>query len=158
MASPDDERAATLALVAAYQTLLGQKNWSDWIELWAEDGELDFPFAPVGRKRNYRGKAEILNYMSATPGRVVIDAVDTVKLHPMHDPSAAVVELTVRGHVPTTGAAYNQSYVLFFETRGGKLWRYREYWNPLISIDAMGGREAWTQGFGSPAKNEKAVP
>lgn len=146
----DDARAATLRLVSAYQTLLGQKRWDDWIALWVEDGELDFPFAPEGRQRRYRGRAEILAYMSATPGRVAVDAVDQARLFPMRDPTVAVAELTIRGHAPATGAPYNQSYVLFFETKGGKLWRYREYWNPLVAIDAMGGRETWASGFGSP--------
>ena len=152
MPTPDDpQRAATLRLVSAYQTLLGQKRWDEWIGLWSDDGELDFPFAPAGRQRTYRGKDEILGYMRATPGRVAVDAVDQVRLFPMLDPQLAVAELTIRGHAPATGAPYNQSYVLFFETEGGKLRRYREYWNPLVSIDAQGGREAWTQGFGWPA-------
>ena len=113
---------------------------------------LDFPFAPVGRQRTYRGKREILAYMRATPGRVSIDGVDKIRFFAMHDPEIAVAELTVKGHIPATGAPYNQSYVLFFEARRGKLWRYREYWNPLVSIDAMGGeREDWASGFGSPA-------
>lgn len=152
MATEDELRAKTFELASAYQTLLGQGRWEDWIELWAEDGELDFPFAPVGRQRTYRGKREILAYMRATPGRVSIDGVDKIQFFAMHDPEIAVAELTVKGHIPATGAPYNQSYVLFFEARRGKLWRYREYWNPLVSIDAMGGeREDWASGFGSPA-------
>jgi len=152
MATDDERRAQTFAVASAYQTLLGQQRWDEWIELWAEDGELDFPFAPKGRQRTYRGKAEILAYMSATPGRVAVDGVDKIRFFPMQDPAIAVAELSVKGHIPATGAPYNQSYVLFFETRDGRLWRYREYWNPLISIDAMGGdRDEWAAGFGSPA-------
>ncbi|MDR3513741.1 MAG: nuclear transport factor 2 family protein [Caulobacteraceae bacterium] len=148
---PDDEvRAATLRLVGDYQTLIGQQRWDEWIALWAEDGVLDFPFAPAGRQRTYRGKGEILAYMSATPGRVAIDRVDQLRILPMQDPAIAVVEVTIKGHAPATGAPYDQTYVLFFETKAGKLWRYREYWNPLVSIDAMGGRETWAAGFGSP--------
>lgn len=148
--SDDERRTATLGLVSAYQTLLGQGRWDEWIDLWAEDGVLDFPFAPQGRQRVYRGKADILAYMSATPGRVAVDGLEHVRLFPMQDPEIAVAELTIKGHIPATGAGYNQSYVLFFETKDGKLSRYREYWNPLVSIDAMGGREVWSEGFGSP--------
>jgi hypothetical protein len=39
-------RAARLRLVSVYGALLGQKRWGEWIELWAEDGQLCFPFAP----------------------------------------------------------------------------------------------------------------
>ena len=62
----------------------------------------------------------------------------------------AVAEVAVKGHALATGAAYNQRYVTFFVTRNGKIAPYRKYWNPLITIDAYGGREIWTSGFGSP--------
>ena len=151
MSSSDDETcAATLRLVGAYQSLLGQKRWETWIDLWAEDGVFDFPFAPHGRQRTYRGKAEILAYMSATPGRVAVDAVDQMRLFPMQDPETVVVELSIKGHAPATGAPYNQAYVLFFETKCGKLWRYREYWNPT-DLHRRHGRAGSLGGrFGSP--------
>jgi uncharacterized protein len=151
----DDVRAATLQLVGAYQTLLIEKRWDEWIELWAEDGELCFPFAPPGRKSVYRGRAEILGYMREV-GRVVVDSLETGRLFAMQDPRTAVAEFTVKGHAPQTGAPYNQSFVLFFETKHGKLWRYREYWNPLVTIDAVGDRETWIDGFGSPDPTRNA--
>jgi hypothetical protein len=158
MPSTEDEgavREATLRVVRDYQTLLGQKRWDEWSELWAEDGELCFPFAPPGRQSTYRGRAEIRAYMSAV-GRVAVDALESVRLYPMQDPHIAVVELGTKGHATATGAPYDQTYVLFFETKDGKLWRYREYWNPMVSIDALGGREAWTEGFGSPDSTRDA--
>ncbi|WP_158090368.1 nuclear transport factor 2 family protein [Mycobacterium sp. IEC1808] len=145
----DDTRAAMLQLVGAYQTLLVEKRWEEWIELWAEDGELFFPFAPLGRKSVYRGRAEILGYMKDV-SRVAVDTLDTIRLFPMQDPNAAVIEFSVKGHAPGTGAPYNQSFVLIVEAKGGKIWRYREYWNPLVTIDALGDRETWTEGFGVP--------
>ena len=35
-------------------------------------------------------------------------------------------------------------------TKEGKISLYRENWNPLVSMDTNGGREAWTAAFGSP--------
>lgn len=148
----DGIRMRTLELVQSYGVLLAQQRWNDWIELWAEDGELDFPFAPAGRQRTYVGKAEILAYMTATPGKMAIDAIDQRRVFPMQDPEIAVVELVIKGRALATGQPYNQSYVILFETKGGKIRRYREYWNPLVSIDAFGGREAWTASFGKPAR------
>jgi uncharacterized protein len=87
--------------------------------------------------------------MSAV-GRVVADTLETGQLFPARDAHVAVAEFTVKGHAAETGAPFNQTYVMFFETRGGKIWRYREYWNPLVTIDALGNRQTWTDGFGSP--------
>ena len=156
MSSNDDvddtgeRRAATLKLMGAYQTLIGQGRWDDWIELWADDGVLEFPFAPAGRRRSYQGKADILAYMKHATGRIAADAVTQMRFFPMRDPDIAVVELSIKGRALASGAPYNQSFVLFFELKNGKLSRYREYWNPLVTIDAMGGREIWTEGFGFP--------
>jgi uncharacterized protein len=148
--SDDVLRATTLQIMGSYQALISQGRLDEWIELWAEDGELEFPYAPAGRKRVYRGKAEILAYMKHATGRVAADTVEQMRVSPMLDPGMAVVELSFKGRALATGAPYNQSIVLFFEVADGKLRRYREYWNPLITIDAMGGREKWTEGFGSP--------
>lgn len=147
----DAVRDETLRLMGAYQTLIAQKKWDAWIDLWAEDGVLEFPYAPKGRKARYAGKAEIKAYMSGTAGKVAIDEIADLRVIPAQDPRIAVVEVSVKGRAPNTGARYDQSYVTIFETQDGKLKRYREYWNPLISIDAQGGdRIAWESSFGSP--------
>ena len=61
----------------------------------------------------------------------------------MLDPNKIVVELTINGHLKSNGATYNQQYVTFFEFESGKIKHYREYWNPIVSIDAYGGYEEW---------------
>ena len=147
--SEAEVRKHTLSLVTDYQTLLAQKKLDEWIELWADNGILEFPYAPAGRKSCYRGKTEIFEYMTKALGRVVIDGIERSRLYSMEDPQIAVAEVAVKGHALATGAAYNRRYVTFIETRNGKIAHYREYWNPLITIDAYGGRDVWTSGFGS---------
>jgi ketosteroid isomerase-like protein len=149
-AKDEERRAANLKLMRDYQTLIAQGRFEEWIELWADDGVLEFPYAPAGRRRAYAGKAEILAYMKHATGRVAADSVESMRVFPMQDPDMAVIEVSIRGRALTTGAPYSQSFVMFFEVEDGKLRRYREYWNPLNTIDAMGGREVWTEGFGFP--------
>ena len=136
-------REQTLQLAQSYQSLLSRQRFDEWIELWAEDGTCGFPFAHESRRRVYQGKREILAYMAATQGRIAIDAVTEMRVHPMLDPEVAAVEFAVSGRVLTTGRPYNQRYVAFLEAKDGKIWRYREYWNPLVSVEAHGGLEAW---------------
>jgi hypothetical protein len=151
MSSNDDERRAeTLKLMRDYQTLLGQGRFDEWVELWAEDGVLEFPFAPAGRRRAYQGKADILAYMKHATGRIAADSVEQMRISPMLDPGLAVVELSIKGHALANDAPYNQSFVIFFEVQDGKLRHHREYWNPLVTIDAVGGRDVWAKGFGFP--------
>jgi ketosteroid isomerase-like protein len=136
-------REQTLQLAHSYQSLLSQQRFDEWIELWAEDGTCEFPFAHESRRRIYQGKREILAYMAATPGRIAIDALAEMRVHPMLDPEVATVEFAISGRVLTTGRPYNQRYVAFLEAKNGKIWRYREYWNPVVSMEAYGGLDAW---------------
>ena len=136
-------REQTLALVQSYQTLIAQRCFDQWIELWAEDGTCEFPYALEGRPRLLQGKDAIYRYMTTYADGIVIDAVEEMRIHPMLDPEMAAVELATAGRVLPSGRAYNQRYVVIFEVKNGKLWRYREYWNPLIAIEAFGGMAAY---------------
>jgi hypothetical protein len=133
----DEVRKHTFELVQSYQTLISQRRFGEWIELWAEDGTCEFPFAPEGVQRVYSGKPEILAYMAAAAGKIVIDSIAHLRVHPMLDPEAAAVELAINGRAVATGRPYNQRYAAFVEVKNGKIWRYREYWNPLISLEAF---------------------
>ena len=135
----DDEsiRLETLSLMQQYQTLLTEGRFNEWIELWADDGVCEFPFASPERPRHLLGKEQILAYMTAYPSRISIDGVDELRVHPALDPNVVVVEMTIRGRAVETDKPYNQQYVIVAETRDGKLAHYREYWNPLVSAEAL---------------------
>jgi hypothetical protein len=68
----DDEgiRRETLALMLQYQKLLTEARFDEWIELWANDGICEFPFASAGRVKLLQGKEQILAYMRAYPSRI----------------------------------------------------------------------------------------
>jgi ketosteroid isomerase-like protein len=76
--------------------------------------------------------------MKVAAGRIAIDLILA------QDPNVAVVELSTRGRAISTGRPFHQSYVIVFETKDGKIWRFREYWNPLVLIEAFG--EGWVSG------------
>lgn len=148
------ESSAIQQLVQKYMSLLSQQNWNEWIDLWADDGVLEFPFAPAGRQSRYVGKADILDYMKAVivrmAGRVKSEGLDYFRARAMSDPAMICLEMGIKGRVLENGAPYHQKYVSIIEMKEGKLSLYREYWNPIVSMDTNGGREAWTAAFGSP--------
>ena len=150
--SPQDDkvRERTLELARSYMMLLKDRRFEEWAELWADDGICEFPYAPEGR-RLLEGKKAIYAYMTSYPDVMAIDSVAEMRVHPMLDPEVAAVELAINGRALTTGRPYNQRYVIFIEARGGKIRRYREYWNSLISIEAFGGVDPW-QSKGESAK------
>jgi uncharacterized protein len=139
MTIPDEQvvRDETIALMQAYQTLLTEHRFDEWLELWADDGVCEFPYAAAGRPNRLCGKDEILDYMRQYPGRISIEGVDELVVHLGLDPHVAVVEMTIRATATPTGRPYNQRFVIVGETRDGTLARYREYWNPLIWAEAF---------------------
>ena len=136
-------RKETLEKAQSYLKLLQAQDWDKWIKLWADDAVLEFPFAPKNRPSVYHGKQDILAYMSSTTRSIVVDSVAGLKISPMLDPNQLVIELTIQGHLISNGATFNQIYVTFFEFESGKIKHYKEYWNPLVSIEAHGSYEAW---------------
>lgn len=130
-------RLETLTLMQQYQRLLTEARFGEWIELWADDGVCEFPFASPGRPRLLQGKEQILAYMTAYPSRIFIEGVDKLRVHPALDPNVVVVEMTIKGRAVETDKPYNQQDVIVAETRDGKLTHYREYWNPLVSAEAL---------------------
>lgn len=149
--SQDAER--TQQILQSYMVLFSQQRWDEWIDLWAEDGMLEFPFAPTGRRSRYVGKPDILAYMKAVAarmaGRIKSEGIEYFRVLPMRDPAMICLEMAVKGRVLETDAPYLQKYISIVETKGGKISAFREYWNPLVSMDANGGRDAWTKAFGS---------
>ena len=139
----EEQRKLALDKAQLYLKLLQSQDWEKWIELWAEDAILEFPYAPKNRPSVYRGKKDILTYMSSTTRSIVVDSVADLIISPMLEPTKIVIELTINGHLISNGAQYNQRYVTFFEFEYGKIKHYREYWNPLVTIDAYGSYEAW---------------
>jgi uncharacterized protein len=94
MTTPDEQvvRDQTVALIQAYQTLITEQRFDEWIERWADDGVCEFPFADAGRPRRLCGKGEILDYMTQYPERISIEGVDELMVHLGLDPHVAVVE------------------------------------------------------------------
>ncbi|WP_213773077.1 PhzA/PhzB family protein [Bradyrhizobium sp. dw_78] len=142
--------AETVKLMRNYQTLTPSGTSANGSICGPTTGVLEFPYAPAGRRRAYQGKADILAYVKQATGKVAADAVEQMRISPMLDPGMMVVELSIKGRARANDAPYNQSFIIFFEVQDGKLRRHREYWNPLITIDAIGDRDKWTAGFGFP--------
>jgi len=62
-----------------------------------------------------------------------------LKTYPTDDPNIAIAEWNVSGKVVSNGNPYEMSYATFVTFRDGLIVNYREYWNPMAFIKAMGG-------------------
>ncbi|TQV78725.1 nuclear transport factor 2 family protein [Exilibacterium tricleocarpae] len=118
-----------------------------WVDWWHKDGVFEFPFAPPGYPKVVKGKAAIADYMAGLPEKIHLERFDIVELHENRAGDGGVVEFTCTGTVVSTGRPYNQHYVAILKTKEGKLSLYRDFWNPLVAIEAFGSAGAFEDAF-----------
>ncbi|GAA2445589.1 nuclear transport factor 2 family protein [Streptomyces glaucus] len=134
----DAVRAAARQVFRDHLDLLTAGRVEEWVELFTEDGVLEFPYAPKGYTTRLVGRQELLAYISNFPKAFRLRMTD-VRIHETVDPSLVIAELKSEGVALETGRPYDQTYISVVETVDGRISRYVDYWNPLIAMEALGG-------------------
>ncbi|MGW6603205.1 nuclear transport factor 2 family protein [Streptomyces sp. NPDC055036] len=110
--------------------LLLDKDIPAWVALWAEDGLMEFPFAPDGWPRRLEGKEAIAAYMRHYDHVDLHDFPD-LRIHQTTDPQTIVVEMRGVGRWVESDAPFDTTYIAVVTVRDGHIASYRDYWNPL---------------------------
>ncbi|MFD7921836.1 nuclear transport factor 2 family protein [Streptomyces sp. NPDC059740] len=124
----------TSAAVDLYRNslrLLLDKDISGWLDLWAEDGIMEFPFAPDGWPRRLEGKEAVAAYMRPYPDHIDLRDFPDLRIHQTTDPETVVAEMRGVGRLVQTGSAFDMTYIAVVTVKDGRISSYRDYWNPL---------------------------
>ncbi|MFE2875946.1 nuclear transport factor 2 family protein [Streptomyces roseus] len=111
--------------------LLLEKDIPGWVELWDEDGVLEFPFAPEGWPGKLEGKAAVGAYMRHYPDHVDLHDFPEVTVHRTTAPETIVVEMRGVGRLVKSDSPFDMTYVAVVTVKDGLITSYRDYWNPL---------------------------
>ncbi|MYU07258.1 nuclear transport factor 2 family protein [Streptomyces sp. SID8366] len=111
--------------------LLLDKDIPAWVALWAEDGLMEFPFAPADRPRRLEGKEAVAAYMRHYPDHIDLHDFPDLRIHQTTEPGTIVVEMHGVGRMVETGAPFDMTYIAVVTVRDGRFTSYRDYWNPL---------------------------
>ncbi|MEV5355814.1 nuclear transport factor 2 family protein [Streptomyces sp. NPDC085946] len=136
--SVDSVRAAAQETFRSHLDRLSAGRIPEWVDLFTEEGVLEFPYGPDGYPTRVAGKEELLAYMKNFPEHFEVEFTD-LRFHETVDPSLVIAEFKSVGTARATGRPYNQTYISVVETVDGKISRYVDFWNPLIAIKALGG-------------------
>ncbi|MEV5378882.1 nuclear transport factor 2 family protein [Streptomyces nondiastaticus] len=117
--------------------LLLDKDIPAWLDLWAEDGVMEFPFAAPGRPRRLEGRAAVAAYMRDYPDHIDLHDFPEVRIHETTDPGTIVVEMRGVGRWVKSGGPFDMTYIAVVSVRDGRFSSYRDYWNPL-AVDEPG--------------------
>ncbi|WP_069766971.1 nuclear transport factor 2 family protein [Streptomyces sp. LUP30] len=114
--------------------LLLDKNVPGWVGLWADDGVMEFPFAPDGWPARLEGREAIAAYMRDYPDHIDLHDFPELRIHETTDPEIIVVEMRGVGRLVETGSAFDMTYIAVVTIRDGRIASYRDYWNPLAVL------------------------
>lgn len=118
---------------------------SNFIDLFADDAVLEYPFAPDGTPKRLTGKASI----SAHAARLgpMLEFGEFTLQSTFSSGDTVIFEASCTGRGIETGLAYDQQYICVIQMRDGRISRYRDYWNPLVLISALGGQDAMAKAY-----------
>ena len=115
------------------------KDMEGWSLLCADDVVAEFPFAPEGSPRRLEGRGALYGYLRNYPSAIDVRSIPHLRIYPTKDPDVAIAEWSSSGEVLANGNAYEMRYATFVTFRDGLIVSYREYWDPLAFMQAMGG-------------------
>lgn len=124
-------RAALGDQLASADSLLG---------LFTDDVIFEFPYAPDGLPKRLEGKAALSAHLEKLGPLLTFGPMELGSVYAMAE--TVVFEFSCNGAGVNTGAPYNQKYISVVTVREGRIARYRDYWNPLVVLTALGGTEA----------------
>jgi ketosteroid isomerase-like protein len=116
------------------------------LDLFAEDVVFEFPYAPEGLPRRLDGRNRLAAHLAQLGPLLEFDSFELDASHVCGN--VVVLEFTCRGRGVRTGAAYDQTYISVVTLRNGRIACYRDYWNPLVVLAALGGAEALATSIG----------
>lgn len=145
--SPEARRRQALELHERHLRLLLEKDMRGWVDQFADDATFEFPFAPPGYPERLEGKDAIWDYIKDYPQHIDLQSFHDVTVHQTLDPDVMVVEFRAEGRVVATGGPYRMRYVAIITTKDGRIASYRDYWNPQVASEALGGDEALNEAF-----------
>jgi ketosteroid isomerase-like protein len=97
------------------------------------------------RLRAHQGAWKVVKalyeYLRNYPSVINVRSIPHLRIYSTDEPNVAIAEWSSSGEVLTNGNAYEMSYATFVSFREGLIVTYREYWNPLAFIQAMGGTQ-----------------
>lgn len=129
---------AAQTLLQRYTQFLLEKDIDGWMSLMDDNFVIEFPFAPKGRPDRVEGKTALYTYVQELFNEIEFLSILHQQIHLTLNPDIIIVELAAEGRAISTGRPYNGKYVWIMETKDGKLIHQRDYWSPLVFLEARG--------------------
>lgn len=129
------EQSTTAQVFAAHLALIAT-DIQAWADLFAENAVVEFPYAAaLGSPERLEGKFAIYNYMKNAVAKMQHLTFTNIRQYQTTNPNILFAEVHGEATMIATGRHYQQDYMMRLETKAGKIFHYREYWNPGAVLD-----------------------
>jgi uncharacterized protein len=119
------------------------------LDMFTDDVVFEFPYAPDGLPERLDGSAALAAHLERLGPLITFGRMELGTVHDAGD--TVIFEFSCDGQGVTTGAPYNQHYISVVTLRDGRIAEYRDYWNPLVVLTALGGPKAAAAVFAGAA-------
>jgi hypothetical protein len=120
----------------------GDGDVDGYLELFSDDVEVEFPFAPLGRPERLHGRENLRRYLEPLLARIAYDSITSLDVYETDVAGTIVAEMTIQLRILESGRTLSRRYVAIVRAEGGHVVSYREYWSPLALSDRAGATEA----------------
>nr|BFE63919.1 nuclear transport factor 2 family protein [Dactylosporangium thailandense] len=115
-----------------------ERDTETFVELFAPDGYIEWPFRPAGVPGRVEGRDRLREFLTMqASGLVEFDEYRDTVIHETVDPQVVIVEYEAHGTVIPTGAPLHQTVIAVLRIRDGLVVSYRDYLNPLVLAEIL---------------------
>lgn len=126
----EEVRARNVRTVRTFYELQQAMDFERWMQLWADDGGQDIPYAPEGFPSQVRGKPALEQlYRPLFEGFAEIRIQD-LHVDPLEDPHRVLVRWHTHGPLRNGGLYENDLVGIFEFGDDGRISHLTEYLNP----------------------------
>lgn len=137
MSTQEQIRNAAQATFKNHLEFLSSGEIEKWVDLFEENGILEFPYGPADFPKQVIGKTELYEYMQNFPKHFSV-SFENLHFHATESPNLVIAEFTSNGKAISTDKPYNQQYISVVTTNDdGKILKYVDFWNPLVAMEAI---------------------
>lgn len=119
------------------------------LSLFTDDVIFEFPYAPEGLPNRLEGSTALAAHLERLGPLLTFGLMELGNVYA--DGETVIFEFSCNGSGVDTGAPYNQAYISVVTMRNGRIARYRDYWNPMVVLTALGGTQAAAAAYAGAA-------
>ncbi|CAA7196091.1 nuclear transport factor 2 family protein [Chryseobacterium potabilaquae] len=137
MNNKEQIKNAAQATFKNHLTFLSNGEINKWVDLFDENGILEFPYGPSDFPNLVKGKSELFNYMVNFPKHFKVE-FENLHFHATEEPTLIIAEFTSKGKALRTNKPYYQKYISVVTTNEkGQIVKYVDFWNPMVALEAL---------------------